>query len=446
MDLNKPKIKLSPPQVLVIGFATVILMGAILLSLPAAAADGKPTPFLDALFTATSAVCVTGLVVVDTGTHYSIFGQLVIMFLIQIGGLGFMTTATLFALLMGKRIKLKERLIMQEALNQLTMEGVVRLTKYILIMTFCFEGFGAIVLGLRFMQDMSPAKAFYYGLFHAVSAFNNAGFDLFGEFRSLTSFVDDVVVNLMIAVLIIFGGLGFTVLVDMFTRRRWKKFSLHTKLVLTMTTLLLALGTVSVFALEYSNDHTLGQLNMGGKLLASFFQSVTPRTAGFNTLNIAELRNATQFLLVILMFIGASPGSTGGGIKTSTLGTLFVAVWSMIRGDSDVVIFERRIPKDQVYKSLTVMFAALTLVIGVSMLLSITEKAQFLAVLFETTSAFGTVGLSMGITPELSTIGRIVIILTMFMGRVGPLTLAFAIAKKNRGTAFRYAEEKVMVG
>jgi len=438
--------KLSPAQILVLGFIGLILAGAILLSLPVSSAAGKPTKFIDALFTATSAVCVTGLVVVDTGTYYSVFGQIVILLLIQVGGLGFMTMATLFALILGKKIHLKERLIMQEALNQLTMEGVVRLAKAVLAITFLIEGTAALILGIRLSADYGWGRGFYYGLFHAVSAFNNAGFDLFGEYRSLTRYVADPTINIVMTILIIVGGLGFSVIVDIYNKRKWRSLSLHTKTVLSTTAILLIAGTAAVFFLEYNNGHTLGPLSLPAKLLASWFQSMTPRTAGFNTLDIAGLRNATQFLLIIFMFIGASPGSTGGGIKTSTFSALVAAVWAMTRGKEDVELFERRLPREIVYRSLTVALVALTLIIVVTMTLTITENAEFLTVLFETTSAFGTVGLSMGLTTKLTVLGKIAIAITMFAGRLGPLTVAFAVAQKQQKAVYRLAEEKIMVG
>lgn len=438
--------KLSPAQILVLGFAAVILTGALLLTLPIASASGNSTSFIDALFTSTSAVCVTGLVVVDTGTHYSVFGQVVIMLLIQIGGLGFMTMATLFAFIIGKKIRLRERLIMQEALNQVTIEGVVRLARSVLLITAIIEGAAAVILAMRWIPEFGLTKGLYFGLFHAVSAFNNAGFDLFGHFRSLTPYVSDFTVNIVISSLIILGGIGFTVIAEVISKKNWRKFSLHTKSVLTITAILLVGGMISIFLLEYSNPKTLGTLGIGSRILASWFQSVTPRTAGFNSLDIASLRSATQFLIIILMFIGASPNSTGGGIKTSTVGVLFSTVWSNIRGNQDVELFERRLPKDVIFRSLTISLASLALVGFVTMLLSITEKADFLTILFETTSAFGTVGLTMGLTTKLSLIGKLAITLTMYAGRVGPVTIAFAMAQKQHKPIFHYAEEKIIVG
>lgn len=444
-NINPVK-RLTPAQILVLGFAAVILIGAVLLSLPVSSANGIATGFLDSLFTATSAVCVTGLVVVDTGTHFSIFGQIIIMLLIQVGGLGFMTMATLFALIMGKRINLRERIIMQEALNQLTIEGVVRLAKAVLTITFLIEGVAALILGIRLSMDYGAARGFYYGLFHSVSAFNNAGFDLFGEFRSLTQYTSDVTVNLVLSALFILGGIGFIVIVDVYRKRNWRKFSLHTKVVLSTTSILLLIGAIGVFLIEYNNVNTLGRLSLAGKILASWFQSATPRTAGFNTVDIAGMRSATQFLIIILMFIGASSGSTGGGIKTSTLGALSSAVWAMVRGKEDVQLFERRLPKEIIFRALTIVSTASALVIVMTMLLTITERADFLTVFFEVTSAFGTVGLSMGLTTKLTVFGKLAIAFTMFAGRVGPLTLAFALAQKQQKAMYRLPEEKIMVG
>ena len=436
----------SPPQVLVFGFLLLIFGGAVLLTLPAAVAPGRRVDFLTSLFTATSAVCVTGLTVVDTAGHWSAFGHAVILFLIQVGGLGFMTMATFFAMLLGRRIGLRQRLIMQESLSQTNVAGIVRLARYVLLFTFSVEAFFAALLAVRWSADLGWPGCVWYGIFHSVSAFNNAGFDLFGGFKSLTGYAEDVTVNLCITSLIILGGLGFSVVVELiqYLRGARRHLTLHSKMVLLMTGLLIAGGTALIFALESHN--ALLNLSPKGKFLASFFQSVTPRTAGYNTLEIAHLRPATQFLLIVFMFTGASPGSTGGGIKTTTVGILTAFVWSFARGRADVEVFGRRLAKEQIYKAFTIALLSLLLVITVSFLLSITEKASFLAVLFETVSAFGTVGLSTGLTPELSVPGRILIALTMFLGRLGPLTVAFAAAQAKSRSSLRYPEEKIMVG
>jgi trk system potassium uptake protein len=445
--MKKIKNYFDPPKILVLGFATIILIGAFLLTLPIATVNGKGLSFLNALFTSTSATCVTGLVVVDTGTTFTKFGQLVILSLIQVGGLGFMTFGTLFAFLLGKRISLKERILLQESLNNLSIEGIVRLVKRIFIFTAVIEIIGSLLLSFRFAFDMPIGKAIYYGIFHAISNFNNAGFDLMGEFRSLTPYVEDPLVTLTVCTLIILGGIGFIVMNEIFEYRLTKRFSIHTKVVLVTSFILVLSGTILILLFEYGNNKTLQPLSVSGKILSSLFQSITPRTAGSNTLNIPDLTQPTIFLIIVLMFIGASPGSTGGGIKTTTFATLLGAVWSQIKGKEDVVFFKNRIVFETVFKALTVTVSGLFLVIIITMFLTITEKGKdFLMILFEATSAFGTVGLSMGLTPELSPIGRILIILTMFAGRVGPLTLAFAIAMKRKPDPFRYPKGKIMIG
>lgn len=438
--------RLTPPQVLVLGFLALITAGAFILSLPVASREGRSLGFLDALFTATSAVCVTGLVVVDTYDQFSFFGQVVILFLIQSGGLGIMTVSTLIALLLGWRISLRGRLLIQEAMNQFTLEGMVRLVRQVIALTVAVEGTGALLLSLRFIRDFGLVKGIYYGIFHAVSGFCNAGFDLFGGFRSLTAYRDDPLVNFTMMGLIITGGLGFSVLRELVSCHRFGKLSLHTKLVLSMTGILILLGIIVILGFEYTNYSTMGDMGFGQKLLSAAFQAVTPRTAGFNTLPIGNMRVPTLLFLIALMFIGASPASTGGGIKTSTFGVLLVAVWSVIRGREDVEIFERRIPHRAVYRALAVAMVSLTLVVLTAMVLSLTEGRQLIDVFFEATSAFGTVGLSTGITPYLSPLGRIMVIFTMFVGRVGPLTIATAIAQKQAASVVRFPEERILVG
>jgi len=437
--------KLTPYQILVLGFAGLILFGAVLLTLPIASVTGERLSFVDALFTATSAVCVTGLVVVDTGRYFSLFGQLVIICLIQAGGLGIMTMATLMALLMRKKIQLRERLIMQEALNQLTMAGVVRITQYIIKITLLIEFVGGTILAIRWYQDFGP-KGIYYGYWHAISSFCNAGFDLFGEFRSLTMYVDDITVNLIISTLIILGGIGFAVISDVITNRSFRKFALHTKIVLTTSFFLIVFGTIVIFALEAYNPATLGGLTYEGKILGSYFQSVTPRTAGYNTLEIGSLRDATIFFMIVLMFIGASPASTGGGIKTSTASVVVAAIWTHVSGKNDAELFGRRISSNIVYKAFSMVFISAALVIFVTMMMSITENIDFLKLLFEVVSAFGTVGLTTGITPHLTISGKLWIIITMFAGRVGPVTVALALALRKRKGVIQYPEGKVIIG
>ncbi len=435
---------LSPAKVLALGFATVILTGALLLSLPIASASGEASSFLTALFTATSAICVTGLVVVDTATQWSIWGQLVILTLIQTGGLSFMTMASLIFLLIGKRFGLRERILLRESFNQFDVAGMVRLVRAVLLYAFAVEAVFAAVLAVRWLPEFGWPRGLWLALFHTVSAFNNAGFDLMGDFRSLTAYVDDPVVTLCITTLIVLGGIGFSVVVNLWEWRT-RRLSTHARLALRVTAWLLGAGTLLILLFEWSN--TLAPLSGRGKLLGAYFSAVTPRTAGFNTLDTAALRPATQFLVLLLMFIGASPGSTGGGIKTTTFGLLAATVWSQGRGREDIELLGRRIPAEQVHRALSVVFLSGTLVAIVSLLLMLTETADFLSVLFETVSAFGTVGLSMGLTPKLTVIGRLLIIVTMYAGRLGPLTLVLALVQHRKPkTVVRYVEDRVLIG
>ncbi|WP_199242504.1 TrkH family potassium uptake protein [Desulfosporosinus fructosivorans] len=437
---------MTPARVLVFGFAAVILLGALLLALPQATQDGLGLPFLNAVFTATSAVCVTGLVVVDTATTFTYFGQWVILLMIQVGGLGFMTFATLFAMILGKKITFKERLLLQEALNQVSVEGIVRLTKSVLQISFAIETMGALILTLRWYSDFGWSKALYYGIFHSISAFNNAGFDLFGNFSSLTAFVGDPIINITIMLLIILGGLGFIVLADLLTPQ--KKLRLHTKIVLQVSGALILFGAVFILIMEFANPKTLGPLPIGTKVLAAFFQSVTTRTAGFNTIDISNMYETTLLSMIVFMFIGASSGSTGGGIKTTTFIAIILSVLSTYRNNLHVVLKGRTIPREVIAKAWAITTSAIFLIFIVLSILSHSENSDLQTLLFEVTSAFGTVGLSLGITPHLSVAGKIAIALTMFIGRVGPLTLAFFLTQKRNklSTQIKYPDERIMIG
>lgn len=438
---------LSPPKILVLGFAIIIFIGACLLTLPIATEDGNGLPFLNALFTATSATCVTGLIVVDTGDTFTMFGEIVILALIQIGGLGFMTFATLFFLLLGKKISLKERLLLKEAFNNISMAGLVKLVKRILLFTALIELIGGLILSIRFSFDMPIGKAIYFGFFHSISNFNNAGFDLMGGFQGLTAYVADPFVVLTICALITIGGLGFIVMNELYEYRETKRLSVHSKIVLSATVILTVGSTLLIFLFEYTNSKTIGDLTGMGKILGSFYQAVTPRTAGSNTLPIGDLTHSTLFLTILLMFIGAGSGSTAGGIKITTFAVLAATLWAQIRGKEDVVLFRRRIVIETILKALTVAMCGMVIVVFVTIFLSITEqKHSFMMYLFEATSAFGTVGLSMGLTPELTPAGRILIILTMFAGRLGPLTIAFAITKRRKPEAFHHPKGNIMIG
>lgn len=439
--------RFNPSAILVLGFAVIILVGTGLLSLPIATEDGKGLPFLDALFTATSATCVTGLVVVDTADTFTMFGELSILAMIQIGGLGFMTFTTFLFILLRKKISLKERLLLKEAFNASSISGMVKIVKRIFIFTFVMEFLGGAVLAARFAYDMPVSKAIYYGFFHAISNFNNAGFDLMGGFRSLTEYVGDPVVVSVICTMIVTGGLGFIVVNELYEYYQTRRLSLHAKVVLSTTAILLAAGAVLIFLFEYSNMKTMGTLTMQEKILGAVFHSVTPRTSGANTLPMADLTDATLFFTIFLMFIGGGSGSTAGGIKVSTFAVLMASMFRQLQGKEEVVLFKRRIVTETILKVMTVTMSGGLIVVAVTFLLSLTEKKyDFIVYLFEATSAFGTVGLSMGLTPELSEMGRVLIIITMFVGRVGIVTITFAIAKKAGRERYQYAKGNVMIG
>jgi trk system potassium uptake protein TrkH len=439
---------ITPSRVLVLGFTSVILLGALLLSLPQATQDGNGLHFLNAVFTSTSAVCVTGLVVVDSGTTFSLFGQLVILLLIQVGGLGFMTFATLFAIILGKKITLRERLVLQESLNQVSLAGIVRLAKSVILISFTIETLGALILTLRWSSDLGWSKAVYHGIFHAISAFNNAGFDLFGDFSSLTAYAEDTITNITIMLLIFLGGIGFTVLAGIYNYREKKRFSLHTKIVLQVSGILILLGAGVILMLEYTNPLTLGPLSWKGKFLAALFQAVSTRTAGFNTINLTDMNETTLLLIIILMFIGASPGSTGGGIKTTTFIAIILSVLSTFRRQDYVVVGGRTLPNGIIRKALAITITAAFLIIFLTFILLITEEANLFPLFFEVTSAFGTVGLSLGVTLTLSAFGKVIIILTMFTGRVGLLTLVYFLSKNAYKSAvhIKYPDEQILIG
>lgn len=455
---------MHPTQILVIGFLAVILLGSILLMLPISSSTAQYTPFEDALFTATSAVCVTGLVVVDTASHWSLFGKIVIICGIQIGGLGFMSLVSMVFVALGKRITLKNRLIMQEALNFNTTAGVVRFTKMVVKGTLIVEGIGALLLAFVFVPEYGFVKGIWYAIFHAISAFCNAGFDIIGD-SSLAPYVGNGIVNMVIMSLIIIGGLGFSVWVDVYRvikhkmeapkHYTWKqtinKLMLHTKLVGVITFALLIIGFIVIFILEYKNPGTLGGLTLKEKIYAAMFQSVSPRTAGFYTITLANLTDTSKLFTVILMFIGGSPAGTAGGIKTVTIGVLAVCAISTIKGNDQVVAFKRKISFNIITRALTIVMIAMVVVAVAVGILSLTEDFTFMEILFETVSAFATVGTTLGITPFLSLAGKILIIIVMFIGRLGPITMAVALMvrqgnKENAKGNIQYPEEKVMVG
>ncbi|MBI2874872.1 MAG: Trk family potassium uptake protein [Firmicutes bacterium] len=437
-------LKLTPSRILILGFAGLILAGTLLLRLPISVRGGSIST-IDAVFTATSAVAVTGLVVVDTGPYFTTFGQIVILLLIQFGGLGIMTMATLVAMILGKRITLRARLVLQEALGQITLQGVVRTIRLLVVFSVVMEVLGALLFAIRFVPLFGWRQGLFVSVFHSVSSFNNAGFDLFGNnFASLASFRGDLLVNLVTAGLFVVGGLGFVVIIDLYHHRTYRNLGVQTRFVLALTLLLILLGMFAFLALESGN--VLRPLPWFEKLMVSFFTSVTSRTAGFATIDIGTLHPATQFVISFLMFIGASPGGTGGGVKTTTFALLILAVLATVKGREDVVLFEKRFPWYTILKSLAIVMIGLLVVTASTTLLTIFEGGEFLANLFEAVSAFGTVGLSTGITPELTAGGRLIIIFTMYIGRLGPLTLALALGQRYQYAPIRFPEERIMVG
>ncbi|MCR8633658.1 TrkH family potassium uptake protein [Paenibacillus radicis (ex Xue et al. 2023)] len=439
-------IKLTPSRVLSGGFALIICLGTFLLYLPISLKSGNTISFIDALFTATSALCVTGLIVVDTGTHFSVFGQIILLLLIQAGGVGFMTVATWFAIALKKQVSLSDRLILTETLNQNTMEGIVRLIRKVLIYSLTIESIAAVLFLIRWSQEMPLGKAVYFSIFHSVSIFNNAGFELMGGFTNLTPYIDDYFINIVSMALVLLGGIGFIVISDIMDFPKTRKLSIHSKVVLVTTAILTAISAVCIFIFEYANTNTLGNHSWTTKIVASLFQSITLRSAGVNTIDIANLHEATQFLMIIMMFIGAAPGSTGGGIKLTTFAVLVGALLSMIRGKEDVVMFRHRLPQKDIYKAVTLTVIAVFIVVTFTMILSVLQGQDFLMILFETASAFGTVGLSMGLTQHLTFTGKIIIILLMFTGRIGLLTLAFSLLPKHKKDLYRYPEGKITIG
>ncbi len=437
---------LNPARIMACGFLGVILVGSLLLSLPPMHV-GEGLNYIEALFTATSAVCVTGLVVVDTGTFFSPLGQGVIMALIFIGSLGFMTMTTLIFIFLGRRITLRDRLLVKEALNQESVAGLLRLVLAVVRMAVFFVAIGTILLSIRFIPILGIGRGVFFALFHAVSAFGNAGFDLFGSFDSLTRVPTDYLVNGTIMLLFIIGGLGFTVIMEPFKLfRQRSRFTLHSRLVFIITAFLLVTGAVLVLLLEYNNPETMGELSGGGKIFTAFFTAATPRTAGFSVLNTGELKPATMVIIMALMFIGASPTSTGGGVKTTTFGVVLITLISMIRGRQEPVVFQRRFSLNQIMKAVSIISAAVALVFLATLVMVYFEEMDFLALLFEAFSAFGTVGLSEGITPDLSGPSKIALIVTMFGGRIGPLTLLLGLARRQKEDLLRYPEEHLLIG
>lgn len=445
--------QIRPERILAVGFLTLILLGTALLCLPIATYDRRGLSVFDSLFTATSAVCVTGLVAVDTGTTFSGFGQAVLLFLIEVGGLGFMVFATLVMGLLGRRLSLRNRVLIRDSMSGTTLSGLVQLTWIYFAIALVIELLGAALLSIRFIPRYGAGKGLWLAVFHAISAFCNAGFDLFGHFSSLTAFADDPLVLLTVSMLIMLGSMGFLVIFEVIrSRGSWKALSLHSRVALCATGVLLVGGTAFYALAEWNNPGTLGAegMGVGGKLMGAFFQSVTMRTAGFNSVDLAALTDASKLASVMLMFIGASPASTGGGVKTTTVAMLFFVVMSVVRGDTEVNVMKKRLPPELTRRALAIVTITLLLMLICTLCLAWSEhgSVSFIDLLFESASAMATVGVSAAGTPGLQPLSRAFIIPIMYFGRVGPLTLALAFANKQNGTQnrVRYPEDKILLG
>lgn len=438
---------LSPAQLIVISFAAAIAVGTTALRLPVAHGDAQ-IGWVDALFTATSAVCVTGLAVVDTGRDWSAFGQAMVVILVQAGGLGILTVGSVLALVTGRRLGFRHRMNLQTQLNALQVGGVVRLLRRIAVVVLTVELAGALVLYVPFAVVDGWQHGIWQAVFHSVTAFNNAGFSLYPD--NLTRFVGDATVNFGVMALIVTGGLGFIVIADLGWRRaelQRRPLTLHTKMALSATAALLAAGTALLLLLEWSNPATMGPLPWPNKVMAALFASVTPRTAGFNTLDYGAMNEASLLVTMLLMFIGGNPGSTAGGIKTVTFFVLVGSAWSLSRGRGDLRVFDRRISVEIAVRAGVIALTSLTVIAGGLTLLALTDDdLGMLPLAFEAFSAFGTVGLSTGITPNLSAPGKLIICLLMFLGRLGPLTMALALVERPVSQHVQYPTEEVVVG
>ncbi len=452
--MQKAKTGLKPINVLPLGFIVVILTGTLLLMLPFARKSGPSLSFIDALFTATSATCVTGLVVVDTGTFFSTFGQVVILLLIQLGGLGLMTMSMILFTFTGRKISLHDRMSMAEGLGESRLQGVVRLARGALLVTGIFELTGAVLLSFRFIPQYGPVKGLWFSVFHSVSAFCNAGFDLIGGYRSFTGYSHDPYMMFVLMALIIGGGLGFAVILNMRHTRDLRRLRLHSKLVLSGTVLLIVLGTLAFFWIEYDNPNTIGNMSLFDKILNSMFQSVTLRTAGFNTIDQLTLHDASKGVGIMLMLVGGGPAGTAGGLKITTVLTLLLAARAYIRGQFETEAFGRTIPLEQVRRALTLTLLGVLFLFSMATMLSFSEQDMpagslgLLNQLYESTSAFCTVGVSTGVTLATTHVTRVILILLMYAGRVGLLTVAMSLVESTskKEPVLHYPQEDILIG
>lgn len=444
----KGKNKMSRIQIISLGFIIIILTGVLLLKLPFATKSGEAADWMTAIFTATSATCVTGLVVVDTFTYWSRFGQAVILCLIQIGGLGFMSIGIFLLLFFRKRIGLRERGLMQESVSALQISGMVRIVKMIIAGTVLFEGTGAVLLSIRFIPMLGIKEGIFYSVFHAISAFCNGGFDLmgrYGQYSSLVMFYDDWLVNIVIMSLITIGSLGFLVWQDIRDKKlNFKKYRLHTKIVLVMTFAVLIVSSILFMIFEW--DNTMAGMTVPQRIWSSMFSSVTARTAGFNSVDTGLLTDSSKLLTIFLMFMGGSPGSTAGGIKTTTVVVVFLYLWSNIRNDTGCNIFGRRLDDEVIKRASLVFYINLFLALGAGLAISAVQRLDFLDILFEVISAIGTVGMTTGITRSLNMVSRGILVLLMYCGRVGSMTFAMSFIEKRKNAPVKLPVEKITVG
>ncbi|WP_229771263.1 TrkH family potassium uptake protein [Anaerococcus porci] len=444
MEKLSYKISSNPPLYLTIGFMVLILIGGFILSLPIFTKSGKPTPLVDSIFVAASASCVTGLTTVNTFEHWNTYGHIVIILLIQIGGLGVMTLATLFSLILRKKIGLKSRKILKEQLNIDTLKGIMKLFKYVLTFTFIVEGIGAMILATRFIPIYGRLRGIWYAIFHSISAFCNAGFDLTGD--SMYPFRNDLVINFTIMALIVIGGLGFMVTAEILKKKSLKKLSVHAKLVLIVSLSLIVVGSLVFFFIENQPGGVVYNEGFLNSLVQSTFQSISARTAGFYSVKHDKIKDASALFLIILMAIGGSPGSTAGGIKTTTFGVLILSTISIIKNEDEVVVFNKHIDPKTIRKALAIIMVYIGLIFIVIFLLSITENFSVIDISYEVTSAFATVGASRGITGHLTSIGKILLTLSMYLGRIGPITMAYSFGLKSKTKYIRYPEANISIG
>jgi len=441
---------LKPSRIIALSFLGIIIIGTILLTLPLSSREGNTTDLLTALFTATSATCVTGITLVDTYEYWSLLGQVIILVLIQIGGLGFMSFISVFYFLLNRRVRLRERLVIMESMNLSSVEGVVGLVRHVLIGTLIFESVGAVILSFCFIPEFGMADGIWRGVFHSISAFCNAGFDIMGKhnlFSALVTYMDNPVILITLAVLIIVGSTGFYVWEDVITNRKFKRLHLNTKLVIIMTGVLIVLGTLMYLVFERANPNSIGNMSLGKKLILSLFQSVSTRTTGFDVIGQSTLTEDTKVLSMLLMFIGGSSGSTAGGIKTVTIGILVISVITNMRGKKDIVLFERKIPHTQVINAMTLFFFSMMIVLFGGIFISTTNNMNFINSLFESVATYSTAGMTTGLVKMVNPASKLLMVFFMFFGKIGILSFSIAFMTKSRKSLnYTYPVENVIIG